>query len=291
MKTIAAFFAASLLLASQASAADMALKAAPPPAAPNWTGFYVGGEVGGAWGNRAENYTGNDPAAVGQLTASVVPLVGEQAVFPNTLGMSGVTGGIEAGYNWQIDRKWLLGLEADFNGSNLRGNGNSTSNLQGPPAAVFTQTVATQQNIDWYGTLRGRIGWLPTSSLLLFGTGGFAYGQVANTGTYSNNGPAVGTNSLDIGGFSFVCTTNGSACFAGASSQVRTGYTLGGGAEWLVSRSWSLKVEYQYVNLGSAPLRLTATAVVAPGETPSSFNANFGRDDFHVVRVGANYHF
>jgi hypothetical protein len=116
--------------------------------------------------------------------------------------MSGVTGGIEAGYNWQIDRKWLLGIEADFNGSNLRGNGNSTSMLEGPPAVVFTQTVATQQNIDWYGTLRGRIGWLPTSSLLLFGTGGFAYGQVANTGTYSNNGPFAAPNAIGVGGVS-----------------------------------------------------------------------------------------
>jgi len=65
---------------------------------------------------------------------------------------------------------------------------------------------------------------------------------------------------------------------------------LGGGAEWLVWRNWSLKAEYQYVNLGSDAVRVTAHAVDTPGATPSSLSANF-RDDFHVVRAGVNYHF
>jgi outer membrane immunogenic protein len=155
----------------------------------------------------------------------------------------------------------------------------------------YTQTVSVQQTIAWYGTLRGRLGFLPASNLLVFGTGGLAYGRVANSGTYSSIGSPVGSFSGTLGGFSFTCTTNGSPCFAGTSSQIRVGYTLGGGFEWLFWQKWSVKAEYQYVNLGSAPLRFSALGLAGAGTIPSSFNANFARDDFQVVRAGVNYHF
>jgi outer membrane immunogenic protein len=291
-RIVVGVFAASLCLASQAFAADMPVKAPPPPPAapaPSWTGFYVGGEVGGAWGDPHLSYVGNDPAAQVQVNGGA-GLTGQQPVFANSFKMSGVTGGIEAGYNWQVDPKWLLGIETDFNGSNLKGTGNSTSFLQTTPGP-YTQTVSVQQTIDWYGTLRGRLGFLPASNLLVFGTGGLAYGRVANSGNYSAIGSPVGPFSGALGGFSFSCTANGSPCFAGSSSQIRVGYTLGGGIEWLVWRNWSVKAEYQYVNLGSAPLRVAAVATTAGGPIPASFNANFARDDFQVVRAGVNYHF
>jgi outer membrane immunogenic protein len=296
MKRIAAvFFAAPFLIASHAFAADMARKAPPPAAAPapSWTGFYVGGEVGGAWGDPNLSYVANDPAAqvLVQGNSAITGFSGQQPLFPNSFKMSGVTGGVEAGYNWQVDPKWLVGIETDFNGSSLKGTGNSTSVLESLPGFLFTQTASVQQTIDWYGTLRGRLGYLATDHLLLFGTGGLAYGRVADSGAYSVAGPIVSSYAGTSHGFSFSCTSNGAACFTGSSSQIRAGYTLGGGAEWLFARNWSVKAEYQYVNLGSAPLLLTANAVAVAGKTPSSFNANFARDDFQVVRAGLNYHF
>jgi outer membrane immunogenic protein len=294
-RIVAGIFAASLFLASQASAADMAVKAPPPPAAPpapSWTGLYVGGEVGGAWGDPHLSYVGNDPTAQVLVNgiSSITGFVGQQPLIPNSFKMSGVTGGLEAGYNWQVDPKWLVGIETDFNGSSLKGTGNSTSFVQTAPA-VFTQTVSVHQTVDWYGTLRGRLGFLPSDNLLLFGTGGLAYGRVIESGTYSIAGPAGGVFGGGLGANSFFCSNGGPACFAGTSSQIRVGYTLGGGVEWLFWQKWSVKAEYQYVNLGSAPLRLTATAPFLAGTLPSSFNANFARDDFHVVRAGVNYHF
>jgi outer membrane immunogenic protein len=282
--------ALSLVVGSSAFAADMGGKAPPPvapPAGASWTGFYLGGEIGGGWTNRAVSYAGNDPAA-NSLVGGLLPTTGDQPLFPDTFNMSGVTGGFEAGYNWQVDRAWLVGIETDFNGSSLKGTGNSTSVLQSPPV-LFTQTVSEQQKVEWYGTVRGRLGFLPTDNLLLFASGGFAYGRVANSGTYSGNGVAGVPFQGTLGGFSFSCTTN-TACFVGSSSSIKTGFTVGGGIEWLLYRNWSLKAEYQYVNLGSDALRLTANAVVA-GNAPASFNANFARDDFHVVRAGVNYHF
>jgi outer membrane immunogenic protein len=273
-----------------ASAADMPLKAPPAPASASWTGFYIGGDVGGAWADRSATYAANDPTTPFLLSGTLPGIVGEQPLFPNSFNMSGVTGGIDAGYNWQVGRSWLLGVEADFSGANLRGTGSSTSFIQQLPGAMITQTVTEQQTIDWYGTLRGRLGFLPSDNVLLFATGGLAYGRVAESGNYSTLGPVAGLPfNATISPFSFSCTTN-SVCFSGSSSSVKTGWTLGGGVEWRVWGAWSLKAEYQYVNLGNDALRLTANATMPAGPNPSSFNATF-RDDFNAVRAGVNYHF
>jgi outer membrane immunogenic protein len=290
-RIVVGVFAASLCLASQAFAADMPVKAPPPPPAapaPSWTGFYVGGEVGGAWSDPHLSYSPNDgPAAV--LVYGQFGLAGEQPFAANSFKMSGVTGGLEGGYNWQINPNWLVGIETDFNGSSLKGTGSSTTLIQTGP--VFNQTINVNQTFDWYGTLRGRLGFLPSNNLLLFGTGGLAYGRVIESGLFTANGPTLAGYGATFPPFSWECGTNGSTCFAGTSSQIRVGYTLGGGLEWLFWQKWSVKAEYQYVNLGSAPLRFTAIGLAGAGTIHSSFNANFARDDFQVVRGGVNYHF
>ncbi|MDA9507799.1 hypothetical protein XI09_24825 [Bradyrhizobium sp. CCBAU 11386] len=97
-KTIAVGFSAlSLLVSNPVAAADLAVKAPPAPPA-TWTGFYVGGQIGGAWANRGVNYAANDPAAALLLGGSF-PTPGNQAISPNSFNMSGVVGGIDAGYN------------------------------------------------------------------------------------------------------------------------------------------------------------------------------------------------
>lgn len=293
MKTsaLAGIALASVLSASPLWAADLPLKARPAPVdiAPTWSGFYVGGVVGGGWGSRDVTYTANDPGAALLVNAGF-GLPAQQPLFPNSFNMRGAVGGIEAGYNWQLDRRWLVGVEADFSGSGIKGQGSTNSQLAATVPPLF-QSVTEQQKIDWYGTVRARLGFLATDDLLLFATGGFAYGHVANSAVYATSGPA---GLPFFGGFasgSFSCIT-GAACFTGASSATRTGWTAGAGAEWRFARAWSVKAEYQYVNLGSDAVTLTAMATVpAISTTPSSFNANFARDDFHVARVGVNFHF
>jgi outer membrane immunogenic protein len=288
----AALFVA-LGLAAPGRAADMPLKAPPPAPVASWTGFYVGGQVGGGWANRDVTYTANDPAAnlivSGNLALLGIP--GDQPLFPNSFRMSGVVGGIEAGYNWQAGRNWLVGVELDFSRSGVKGQGSSTSLAQSGGATVIPQTVAEQQSIDWYGTLRARLGWLPTDNLLLFATGGFAYGRTSNSGTFAFGGPPNGVATAKLGGASWMCATGGATCFAGASSSLKTGWTAGAGAEWMFAPRWSAKVEYQYVNLGNDAVTLTTLVTGAPGFTPASFNANLGHDDLHVGRVGVNFHF
>jgi outer membrane immunogenic protein len=278
-------------LSGTALAADLPVKAPPRAATMSWTGFYLGGQIGGGWASRDVTYSGNDPVS-NELVNGLLFFPGDQPLVPNSFRTSGVVGGVEAGYNWQVGRQWLWGVEADFSASGMRGEGSSTSFLQ-TTAPGFPQTVSEQQAIDWYGTVRARLGWLPTDTLLLFATGGFAYGQTRDSATYAIGGPAVGIAARTTAGFSFSCTVGGFTCFSGSSSAVKAGWTLGGGGEWMFAPSWSAKLEYQYVNLGNDAVTLTALATSAafPGRTPSSFNANLGRNDFHVARFGVNYHF
>ncbi len=301
MKKLATAIAAIALIGTPAFAADMAVKAPPPAPAPvpTWTGFYGGIEFGGGWSDETVNYSANDP-----LTAEALIGIGFKGEQPGPNGFrisqSGAVGGFEIGYNWQAGSNWLLGLETDFSFSGMSGQASGTSILIVLPggAGTDTQSATTEQRTDWYGTVRGRAGWLATPNLLLFGTGGFAYGRVAESANYVVTGPAAG---FPVSGvfppFSFLCTTSGVPCFAGSSSAIRTGWTAGGGVEWLLDQHWSAKIEYQFVDLGTETVRVTALAlcpVSACGPpattTLSSFNAAF-RDQFNVVRVGLNYRY
>jgi outer membrane immunogenic protein len=286
MKKIALSIVAGLI-ATPAFAADMAVKAPPaaPAPVPTWTGFYGGVQFGGGWSDEAVNYSPNDPAAAGLLSGGL--FAQQPPANGYRIPQSGLVGGFEAGYNWQAGSNWLLGLETDFSFSGMDGRASGTSIFV--VAGSTTQTTTAQQSTDWYGTVRGRAGWLATPNLLLFGAGGFAYGRVAASANYMTNPLNGGGFTVGGGNFSFSCT-NGVTCFAGSSSAMRTGWTAGGGGEWLLDQHWSAKIEYQFVDLGTETVRITAFAVGVPGNAPASFNAAF-HDRFNVVRLGLNYHF
>jgi outer membrane immunogenic protein len=171
MKIFATAIAAIALIGTPAFAADMAVKAPPPAPAPvpTWTGFYGGIQVGGGWSDEAVNYSPNDP--VSALLLGVSPVFSGYRIH-----QSGPVGGVEAGYNWQAGSKWLVGLEADFSWAGMKDTASSAP-------TIFTEATTAQQRTDWYGTVRGRAGWLATPNLLLFGTGGFAYGRVNDSAT------------------------------------------------------------------------------------------------------------
>jgi outer membrane immunogenic protein len=278
-----------LLAGGAARAADMPVKAPPPLApAPTWTSFYLGGEIGGGWGNRTVTYTGNDPASALVINGGI-GFVGEQAFAAHSFTSSGVTGGFEFGYNWQVNPNWVVGLETDINGSGIKGQSSGTSFIQNIPGGVFNNVVTSQQRLDWYGTVRARMGWLLTKDLLLFGTGGLAYGRVSENDSYAITGtpPAAVEVGLPSSGFS--CTVN-VTCFTGAKSSTRAGWTAGGGAEWRLAQNWTVKAEYLYVNLGGESLNAVALANTFPGFAAATYRAAFGTNDYHIVRAGLNWH-
>ncbi|MFO1110569.1 MAG: outer membrane protein [Bradyrhizobium sp.] len=156
MKKIALAAAATMLFAGAASAADMAARPyakAPMPVAMvyNWTGFYIGADVGYGWGR-----------STGTLTnaAGAFPV-------PYSLNPSGVIGGGFIGGNYQINNV-VLGVEADWQAADLDQSGNFLF------GGVPTYRIGTK--IKDYGSVRGRLG-LAFNQWMVFGTAGAAWGS------------------------------------------------------------------------------------------------------------------
>jgi len=283
----------ALAAAIPAMAADMSVKApvykAPPPVAVySWTGFYVGGNGGYGWRNRSVSYNPNDPIAADSFAGISG---GSGTALPNaTFKTSGGLGGFQLGYNRQLDPNWVAGLEADLDASVIKGSGTSSNviTVLFPPGSPGAATAT--EKLQWFGTARARLGYLVANELLLYGTGGFAYGRIALDANYVSSG-SFGIGNLGSG-FSFLCVA-GTPCFAGASARVQTGWTAGAGAEWAIGNSnLTFKFEYLYVNLGAAQsFPMTATATIAGAPTPSSLTVRFSDSDFHLVRIGLNYRF
>ena len=266
--------------ASVASAADMPMKAAPmvaSVAAYNWTGFYVGGNAG--WIN-ATGDTNTDAAILSTGTGPVNG-INLAASATNQMGnrSSGFIGGGQFGYNYQISPAWVAGIEADIQGSTLNGNANATLITDTGPFWQTTTTVSSRLN--YFGTLRARGGFLATPALLLYGTGGLAYGGVNSSTTinFANTGGAVPGST------------------SGSFSSTRAGWTAGGGVEWMFVTNWSAKLEYLHYDLGSVTY---ATGGYAVDVGPTSFccegivsvatstTVHFKGD---IVRLGLNYKF
>jgi outer membrane immunogenic protein len=275
--SIAAIAAASTVAFIQiASAADLPVKApAAPVAVPyNWTGFYVGGNIGGGWRSRDVDYSPNDPYTTVAFPAGLAP----PAVSFDT---SGVIGGLQLGYNWQFNHNWLLGVETDFDWSGIKGARSDVFATFGLPL-----TATEDERVKWFGTVRARLGYLPTDNFLAFITGGFAYGRVEHSGSLAN--PPGNVSFLAVSGA--VTCISGTTCFAGSLNSTATGWTAGGGFEYGFWKNLTLRAEYLYVSLDSKSV--TETAILfTPGVTPASFNANFSRTTFNVARVGVNYRF
>src|ERR1043165_2188332 len=181
MKKLAiAAVAGSALLTGMATAnaADMAVKAAPLAPAPfSWTGFYVGANVGGAWTpNNGGGVLGplSPPFLVLAPQAAIPTLIpGQLDVLGGTGRQSGVIGGGQIGYNWQVNQ-FVLGFEADAVGTGLNGGRGTATRSFGPPILLATvnQTVAVDfGRMDWMASIRGRAGF-GVDRDLVYGTGG-----------------------------------------------------------------------------------------------------------------------
>jgi outer membrane immunogenic protein len=280
MKVTIGIAAVAALAGTPLFAADMAVKA-PPPVVSSWTGFYIGGNGGYGWKHTNVTETPADPNTTAVFLGQI-----NVAPASTSLNMTGGFGGVQAGYNWQFNERWVAGVETDFDGADIRGNGSAATAIAfGAAPATFNAT----DKVQWFGTLRARLGFLPTNALLLYATGGLAYGKVDES---ANVGLAPGlSNSSGNFGFGYACGTfyGNSTCFAGSNSRTSAGWTAGGGAEYEFTRNLSLKFEYLYVNLGGNTFAIRA--VNAGGSTPSSLNVHFSDTAFNLVRLGVNYRF
>jgi outer membrane immunogenic protein len=278
---------AGFLISHTALSADMPVKAI--PLAPTWTGFYVGLDVGyGTSSDPTVTPTGNDHLASTLINGGTLP--GNQPVASPEFGLRGAFGGIEAGYNWQFGRSWVAGIETDFNASSIRGQGLTTSVLTTATVPPILQQLSASQNIQWFGTVRPRAGWLATDNLLLYGTGGFAYARVDETVNYGVNTPVLIESAFS--NFRVSCgVPNFGQCIYGTSSHIATGWTAGGGVEYRVpGTSASIKAEYLFVSLAGDTV--TAKGLVTPaGFSQTSFSAAYSASTFSTARLGLNWKF
>ncbi|ARN82917.1 outer membrane protein [Methylocystis bryophila] len=237
-------FASALALGlatGSAFAADLPSRKAPivepPPAPATWTGAYLGLDIGGIW---LDNGNNNGGAFSGSPVVAYwdprFAFLGNGGGSPNLFFLptgvqsgrsgGGVIGGFHDGYNLQLTRSLVVGYESDFGGTSLSTRNANSSNytLYASPFAPaggllvpVSQYGNKQLSLSWLGTVRGRVGWLLTPTILAYGTGGFAYGE---TSPFSFSGTA-------------------------------TGWTVGGGLEWKVMPNWSVKGEVLHVELTS----------------------------------------
>ncbi|NEW94987.1 outer membrane beta-barrel protein [Rhodopseudomonas sp. BR0M22] len=209
MKRIFAGVVLASTAAISAQAADLAVKApylkAPAAAVYDWTGFYIGANVGVGIGR---DLVTHDYPGGGSLNSFY-----QQP--------QGAIGGGQIGYNWQIGSMFgpmLIGVEADIQGSGMSDGYTSL-------AAGNGANVGYNQKLDWFGTVRGRVG-LVRGPVVSYFTGGYAAGSFKTTVTQ----PGV---------FSF------------ESSGTRSGWVVGSGVEAALGGNWTGKIEYLYLDLGN----------------------------------------
>jgi outer membrane immunogenic protein len=297
--TTAAVLALSIGFGAMAFAADLGpgpapiyTKAPPPPPAWGWTGWYAGVNVGAGFGNVKTDF--------GDAPYTVTNALGGSATFPapgfigsNKDHPDGFIGGGQIGYNWQFSPVIVAGLEADFQGA-LQKDSNNLSNafnqISGANVAIGTTATNYTSKIDWFGTVRGRVGYLwGNGQLLTYVTGGLAYGQVDLEGTSVASGTVNGVLPFAI-----------SQAFG--HSQVNAGWVAGAGTEGrLANSNWSWKLEGLYMDLGT--LNATGAPGTSFGPCPlcgagaAPFTGTGGQVSTHtsftdiIVRAGLNYQF
>jgi outer membrane immunogenic protein len=249
--------------------------AAAQSAPPQFAGAYIGLNAGAAWGSSSYATNPNCVADAADGVFCVTPpdpsAINGTAVAASgsgDLASSGFTGGVQAGYNWQSGNI-VFGGEGDFGAFSL---GDSTSPTGAFPSPFLgtAYSLTESMSTSWLATFRGRLGYTVTPELLLYVTGGLAFTDFKFSSSYSDNAVSV----LFPGGTGF-----------GSRSEVKTGWTLGGGGEWLLDGPWSIKAEYLYLDFGSV------NVPVALSNTPAFTQTMQVEADLsaQVARVGVNY--
>jgi outer membrane immunogenic protein len=238
--------------AVSAQAADLPARKAPYYKAPvamvyDWTGFYIGVNAGvGIGRDRTQHFIPATPAA----TADTL-----------YLSPQGGLGGGQIGYNWQTDSllgPMVLGVETDIQGAGLSDHF---------PSVVPLPGIAYSQKLDWFGTVRGRVG-LAHGPVLSYVTAGYAYGSVNTT------------------------ITEGGATAFSSGNKLRSGWTFGSGVEAALGGNWTGKIEYLYLDLDNKTDTFagqTLNTEIRENIFRAGLNYRIGGNSAYVPAVTANW--
>lgn len=244
--------------------------------AEDWSGFYIGANLGGAWGQSDASASAACPAtgyfcagSAGAINALAVSSAGS-----GSLSDENVIGGGQVGYNAQSSA-FVYGFEVDLEAFDLSGSRQQASVYPFPiNVATDAFTVSSGFSTSWLMTARGRLGWT-TSNVLLYATGGLALTDLKVTAAFRDN--------ITLGGAA-------GASAVASDSEVKAGWTIGGGAEWALGDNWSVKGEYLYVDFGSASASMNVTnpPVSVGNGSPVGVSEDLSA---HIARAGVNYRF
>jgi len=245
MRSLAIAAASLLVMCGTAAAADLRRapirKAVePPPRLLGWSGFYLGLNGGGGWANGRSDFS----------------IAGSPAFAAVNNSLTGALGGAQIGFNWQADVA-VFGFEADFQASTVKGGLNAPC---GPGLCIVPLTATYHQEVPWFGTVRGRLGFA-NAGWLIYATAGYAYARLETEASVAA-GPVSAAVSLH---------------------ETRNGWTAGGGIEVALAPQWSAKLEYLYLDFG----RHSSTWTLAG--LPSIVDD--ARLTMNVVRAGVNFRF
>ena len=235
----------------------------------SWQGFYAGGHVGAFAG--ITNFSDPDGTAL----------------FGGSVMSRGFLAGLQVGYNWQPAPQLVLGLEADA--SLMSGYGANTC-LQSSPSTIGANCKLTPREI---ATLTGRFGFVtePRGRTLIYGKAGAAWMR-ADASVNPNHNVDPMDPAYAKAGLTIVGTPNDALPTGGSISA--WGATVGAGVEYAIGSAWSLKMEYNYLRFAGMNVLTPPTTEITPNgnltNLPSSSSSNITQD-FHVARLGLNYHF
>jgi outer membrane immunogenic protein len=228
-----------------------------------WTGFYVGVNAGVAWTDSdfgLDLDPGTNPIHSPGYAAVVV------AAGPGSANDTVFTGGGQIGFNFQSGGL-VFGLEGDFN-SLRAGNSRRITGIDiTQPTYPFTH--AESATTDWLATIRPRIGFLADPSTFIYVTGGLALTEIKYT--YAYREPKDGVTA-DASG-----------------SEIKAGWTVGGGGEWAIDGHWSLKAEYLYAEFDD--VTESARLFYAPNPSGNSVINTSADLTVQTARAGLNYRF
>jgi outer membrane immunogenic protein len=263
---------ATVMLGNAAQAADMPLKAPPPPAPVmyNWTGFYIGAHVGGAWlGNGNDRFDGVNNC----IDATGVCF--DNNGFGRNNGR--FIGGGQIGYNYQVNQ-FVWGIEGQISGV--------ASNNDDQACGFFTVNLVR----DSLFRCRDRSGWLATVAARL----GVTFGQTGNWLLYVKGGGAFADANFGlrfrddcaaVATIAAICAASTGVVFNN-NNNTRSGWMFGVGLEYGAWGNWSWKLEYDLMEFGHRDLVFDNVIL----GSRLIHDVDFDRQ-INVVKFGLNYHF
>ena len=270
--------AGTMALTGAVLAAEPVPPPPPPPYVPlPWTGFYIGLNAGYTFSNDVRVDSTGYPLVADPTGAYEAALV-EVGTATLPVKNDGFLGGIQVGYNFEFPNHSVASLEGDIQGVVGASSTTNGASFIPVPGIVdsYTTALRASNRLDFLGTLRGRYGYLFTPNLLVFGSGGFAFGGISTSASF------LATETL---GFP--------AVFGGDSlSTTDVGWAAGGGFEWEFLPHWTFKVEYLYYMLSKETASFGYLTQNVAGVPFAAALTHFTiTPQGSIVRAGINYLF